>query len=86
MSFSFLILPFLHSIGFQGKGTPSVVEPATLRKDGLRRPNTSNFMPRTSREFQQHTEQYQRLSDCFQDVFDWITKMVSFQFDNIFIY
>ncbi|KAF8955785.1 hypothetical protein BDZ97DRAFT_1606480, partial [Flammula alnicola] len=57
-----------------GKGAPSNVDPATLRKEGLRRPNTSTFTPHTSKEFQLHMEEYKRLEECFQDVFDWINK------------
>lgn len=56
------------------------MEPAALRKEGLKRPNTSTFTPRTSQEFQQHMEEYNRLKEAFQDVFDWINKTVCYMF------
>ena len=62
---------------FQGEGAPSNAEPWNLRKEGLRRPNTSTFTPHTSKELQQHTEEYQQLQDCFQDVFQWIHDTVN---------
>ncbi|KAF8868749.1 hypothetical protein CPB84DRAFT_1695467 [Gymnopilus junonius] len=74
--FEFLALHYCwwNRYSTSGKDAPSDAEPATLRKEGLRRPNTSTFTPRMSKEFQQHMKEYQLLSECFQDVFDWISE------------
>ena len=76
MFFSYFLCSLLTNVCFQGEGAPSDVEPAALRKEGLKRSNTSTFTPRTSKELQQHMEEYIRLEECFQDVFRWIKETV----------
>lgn len=75
----------------QGEGAPAGVDPAALKKNGKKRLNTSQFMPRTSKELQQNAPQYQKLQACFNNVFKWMHDSVflfiffAFSFSNSFL-
>lgn len=68
-------------ISLQGDGAPSDVDPAALKRTGMKRFNTSQTMPRTSIELQKNCQSYEQLQISLERLFNWLRKTVS----NLFI-
>ena len=63
-------------ISKQGDGTPADAHPSTLLKDGKKRTNTCQNVPRQSNELKENSEQYLILIEVFQPVFNWLNAQV----------
>jgi len=63
---------------FQGHQCPSDQDPTTFHKNpSKRKKNSSQFIPRSSKDIQQHPEEYLLLSECLESVFIWLREVVS---------
>jgi hypothetical protein len=63
---------------FQGHKCPSNQNPTTFHKNpSKRKKNSSQFIPRSSKDIQRHPEEYVLLSECFERVFLWLRDVVS---------
>jgi hypothetical protein len=60
----------------QGDGTPSHADPSTLQKNGKRRVNMSQNVPRASVELKEHSPEYQMFIEALGPVFEWINQLV----------
>lgn len=62
---------------FQGQDCPSDQDPTTYHKNpSKRKKNSSQFIPRSSKDIQQQPEEYLLLSECFEKVFLWFREVV----------
>ena len=60
----------------QGDDTPGYAEPSTLQRDGKQCVNTCLNVPRTSAEMDLFSEEYIKLSEAFEPIFNWVDQMV----------
>jgi hypothetical protein len=62
---------------FQGQHCPSDQDPTTYHKDPSKgKKNSSQFIPRSSKDIQQLPEEYLLLCECFEKVFLWFRDVV----------
>ncbi|KAF8958636.1 hypothetical protein BDZ97DRAFT_1612181, partial [Flammula alnicola] len=61
----------------QGNNTPSMADPSTLQKDGKKHVNTSQNVPRATRELKENSPEYRMFIEALEPVFNWIGKLVS---------
>ncbi|KAF8148574.1 hypothetical protein BJ912DRAFT_837932, partial [Pholiota molesta] len=59
-----------------GDKTPSNADPTTLMKDGRKKTNTCQNIPRRSKELQENSTQYLMLQTTFQPVFEWLSEQL----------
>ncbi len=70
-----LIFFFLPGIP-KGDGTPADADPTTLTKDGRRKINTCQNIPRRSNELKDRPEEYLQLQDTLMPIFEWLRQQV----------
>jgi len=77
----FLTNPLITNIN-QGDGTPDSedFDPAALHAPGKKRVSTAQFVPRTSKEMQKHSYEYQILHEGLEPVFKWVESVVFYLF------
>lgn len=61
---------------YQGDTAPDNVQPLHLQRVGVSRTNHFQLLPRASKELMQHTKEYERLCVVFEELFEWVGKMV----------
>ncbi|KJA23733.1 hypothetical protein HYPSUDRAFT_120181, partial [Hypholoma sublateritium FD-334 SS-4] len=59
-----------------GTGFSPDVEPSINQTEGRRIFKTSDCIPRTSEELQEHIDEYLALTKCFEDIFEWTENAV----------
>ena len=60
----------------QGNDTPTDAEPSTLQRDGKHHVNTCLNVPRTSTEMDIFSEEYVKLTEAFEPIFNWVDQTV----------
>jgi len=60
---------------YQGDGVPGDTDPAVLHFPGKKRISTAQFVPRASKEMQEHSSEYEILHDGLEPI--WIETVVS---------
>jgi len=64
---------------------PTDQDPATIIREGRNAPvNTSQKIPRASKEIKKFSEEYQRLQEAFAPVFKWLHDLVSLYFYDFY--
>jgi hypothetical protein len=72
------LLGLLTLSSIQGDECPPDQDPTTYHKDpSKRKKNSSQFIPRSSKDIQQHPEEYRLISECFEKIFLWLRGVVS---------
>ncbi|KAL0954332.1 hypothetical protein HGRIS_003330 [Hohenbuehelia grisea] len=69
-TFTSIHFDFYNRYSTNGKNAPCDVHPQLLTKEGLKRAQSSLFIPRPSTEIKKFPRQYELLKECFQDVFE----------------
>ena len=62
---------------YQGDGVPGDTDPAGLHFPGKKKISTAQFVPRASKEMQEHSSEYEILHDGLEPIFKWIETVVS---------
>ena len=62
---------------YQGNGVPGDTDPAGLHFPGKKKISTAQFVPRASKEMQEHSSEYEILHDSLEPIFKWIETVVS---------
>ena len=66
----------LMSLECQAEEADMTQPTASYERQGKKKFNTCQFIPRPSTELRDDGERYNLLQDCFEEVFDWITNLV----------
>jgi len=88
-SYSKRVCEVLHYCTFlfnliQGDNTPSNIDPAATTTEKGRRLNSARFIPRCSKEFEEHIDEYQLLHEALEPLFIWLQSIVCFSFNIIY--
>lgn len=82
-SYSKHICDVLHYYTFlfnlaQDDNTPPDIDPAATTTENGRRLNTARFIPRCSKEFEEHVKEHQLLHEALEPLFIWLQTIVRF--------